>query len=123
MASKNEKSSRTKGKLVKLWGEHIPIEYYKKIPVGTKQKGSGIYALFKGDKAIYVGLSEKSIRGRLKTHATKDDLKDKWDTFSFYQIRRKKYIKDTESIILRIFEPKNNKNKGKFPKANRWVPS
>ena len=81
--------------------------------IGSKNKGTGIYALYKGKKLIYVGLSEASLRGRLKDHL-KDKLKDKWDYYKWWQIRRKQYIKDVETIILQVHKPKYNDVGGKF---------
>jgi len=116
MAVKDKKSGTDRGKLVKLWGEHIPLEDLEKKAPGRNQKGSGIYVLYNGSKVHYIGLSRTSIRSRLRTHATKDEHKGKWDNFSFYQIVNKKYVKDTESILLRIYGPKGNRYTGTFRK-------
>ncbi len=102
-----------KNKLVKKWIERISYDKYS-IALGRKQRGNGIYILYKGDKPYYVGLSTSSLRGRIRRHATKDRHKGKWNNFSFYQILKTKYIKDVESLLLRYYKPEGNKVKGKF---------
>lgn len=62
----------------------------------------------------YIGLSKRSLRGRLRSHAQRDRHKGKWDSFSFYRIDKTRYIKDVESLLLRILKPKGNRVAGKF---------
>jgi len=38
----------------------------------------------------------------------------KWDNFSFYQIGRKGYIKDIETLLLRVCNPSGNRVGGRF---------
>jgi hypothetical protein len=114
-----EKTS-DKGALVKKWAEHKPKEFYRIAP-GSNQNGSGIYILYKGDDVYYVGLSKRSIRGRLRRHATVDHHKGKWDHFSFYQIPKKKYVKDIESMLLGTYRTKGNKVGGRLKKAKEVV--
>ncbi len=113
MGKENTKKT-DRGKLVKKWGEGFFINqiHDKEIP-RHKTKGRGLYALYKNDKLVYVGLTKSSIRGRIKDHL-RDDKKGKWNRFSFYQVKRIKYIKDIETLILRIGKPKLNKRKGTF---------
>jgi hypothetical protein len=114
-----QKRKSRKGLLVKLQDEKVPAsklaerEYRSRIP-NSKTRGWGVYALFDGPKLYYIGLSNTSIRSRLKRH-TRDRLKGQWTHFSFYQIRRGKYVKDLETILLRIYKPPGNKALGKFP--------
>lgn len=105
----------TRNKLVKKWDERVSYDKYSNA-LGKKQRGKGIYILYKGKKPYYVGLSTSSLRGRIRRHATKDRHKGKWDNFSFYQILKTKYIKDIESLLLRYYKPDGNKVKGKFHK-------
>lgn len=94
------KKTSSRNKLVKKWFEgENHIDY--KNALGRKQQGSGVYILYKKGKPYYVGISTSSMRGRVRQHATKDRHKEKWDTFSFYQIRKRKYLKDIESLLLR----------------------
>jgi len=89
----NEKAKISdKSKLVKKYLEHKNWESYKEA-LGSKQRGRGIYILYDKEEVYYIGLSKKSLRSRLRQHATKDRHKGKWDNFSFYQISRQKYIK------------------------------
>jgi len=109
--TKNKTSSRNK--LIKKWAEHANWKKYK-FALGKKQRGKGIYVLYKGDKIYYIGRSGSSLRSRIKKHSLKDRHKRKWDNFSFYQILKTKYIGDIERLLLRIYKPKGNINLGRF---------
>ena len=109
------KKNSNKNKLVKKFLEHRKWDDYK-LALGKKNRGRGIYVLYKNKKVYYIGLSTSSLRSRLRRHATRDRHKGKWDEFSFYQIGRIKYVKDIESLMLRIFHPSGNKVSGKFHK-------
>ena len=109
------KKKSDKNRLVKKYLEHKEWGKFKEA-LGSKQGGRGIYALYKGAWVYYIGLSKKSLRRRLKKHAIRDRHQGEWDNFSFYQIGRTKYIKDIESLLLRIFRPRGNKVVGKFRK-------
>jgi len=109
------KKKSDKNKLVKKFLEHRKWEDYK-LALGKKSRGRGVYVLYKSEAIYYIGLSKNSLRSRLRRHATKDRHKGKWDEFSFYQIGRTKYVKDVESLMLRIFHPPGNKVGGKFHK-------
>lgn len=104
-----------KNRLVRKYMEH---ENWKKFQsaLGRKKRGRGIYALYKGEKLYYIGLSKSSLRHRLRQHATIDRHKGKWDNFSFYQIGKTKYIKDIESLLLRIAHAPGNMVGGRFHK-------
>jgi hypothetical protein len=114
-SSKLKKSDR--GKLIKKHHEHLDAEEYQKA-LGKKERGRGIYVLWRGNKIYYIGLSKTSLRRRLRTHAIKDRHKGKWDNFSFYQIGRTRFIKDIESLLIRVCRPDGNKIKGRFQKKN-----
>jgi len=104
----------TRNKLVKKWAEHKPREKFQEA-LGRKQRGIGIYVLYKGKKPepVYIGKSISSIRGRIRTHNV-DQLRGKWDNFSFYQILKKKYVGDVERLLLQYYKPKGNRLGGKF---------
>ena len=104
-----------RSKLVKRYLEHRKWKDYK-FALGKKKRGRGIYVLYKRNKIYYIGLSKKSLRSRLRQHAIKDRHKGKWNNFSFYQIGRTKYIKDVESLLLRICDPSGNRKRGRFKK-------
>ena len=82
--------------------------------LGRRDRGRGIYVLYKKGRVIYVGLSTISLRTRLRKHYSKDRLKGKWDKFSFYQITKTRYIKDVESLLLRVIRPYENRVLGRF---------
>ena len=110
---KKDKKTSDRSKLVKKHLESVDCNLYREA-LGSKQRGKGIYILYKGDNVYYIGLSKRSLRGRIRKHATKDRHKGKWDKFSFYQIGKTKYIKDVESLLLRVFRPKGNRVAGRF---------
>ena len=110
-----KKRTSDKSKLIKKHLELVNWKSYKDA-LGSKQRGRGIYILYKGDEVYYIGLSKRSLRGRIKRHAFLDRHKGKWDRFSFYQIGRKRYIKDVEALLLRVIRPKGNKVVGRFKK-------
>lgn len=110
---KKDKKTSDRSKLVKKHLEFVDCNSYREA-LGSKQRGKGIYILYKGDNVYYIGLSKRSLRGRIRKHATKDRHKGKWDKFSFYQIGKTKYIKDVESLLLRVFRPEGNRVAGRF---------
>ncbi len=117
-----KKTNSRRSSLVKLYAEHLKGENYNKAP-----KEAGIYALYQGKVLQYIGLSEvniyKRIRGHWKNRNKVGHYKyEKWDNFSFYQIpfkKRIKYIKDVETLFLRIVDTPLNKQSGKFDKKYR----
>ncbi len=116
MRLKRKKKITDRGKLVKKFWENKPSTEHRDA-LRKRDRGRGIYVLYKKDGQVYyVGLSKSSLRGRIRSHATRDRHKGKWDTFSFYQIGKTRYIKDIESLLLRIIHPVGNKVKGKFQK-------
>lgn len=72
----------------------------------------GVYALYKRDRLYYVGLA-RDLRGRLDRHM-RDRHASKWDSFSLYLIRNVNYLKELESLIIHIADPKANIQKGRF---------
>ncbi len=114
-SSKNKQSD--KGKLIKKYCEHVSLEEVNNDVLGHKQRGRGIYVLYNHNEVYYIGLSKFSLRARLKKHATEDRLKGKWNNFSFYKIGKTKYIKDIESLLLRVYRPSGNRVVGKLKKG------
>lgn len=72
----------------------------------------GIYALYKGDKLFYVGLAT-NLNNRLKQHLNKQG----WDRFSVYLTIGDSHIKELESLLLRIADPKGNKVGGRLTRS------
>jgi hypothetical protein len=73
---------------------------------------NGVYALYKRDRLYYVGLA-RNLRSRLRGH-TRDRHAGKWDRFSIYLTENDEHLKELESLILRIAEPRGNRVTGKF---------
>lgn len=106
-----------KGSLVKGYlerkdrrGFELLLSRYREV-IGNS---SGIYALYKGKKLYYVGITQ-NLLGRVNWH-TRDRHKNRWDKVSFFVIDRHRFSKDIETVILRIIEPKGNGTRGKFEK-------
>lgn len=106
-----------KNRLVKRYLEHEPRANVL-LALGRKDRGRGVYVLYKGDRVYYVGLSKKSLRSRLRGHDKSRKHRRKWDNYSFYQVTRRQYIKDLESLLLRICRPPGNGVGGRF--RNRY---
>ncbi len=80
------------------------------------QDKHGVYALYKGDRLYYVGLAT-NLRNRIKGHL-RDRHKGKWDRFSLYLVRKADHIREIESLILRVADPRGNATKGRLPRAD-----
>jgi len=79
----------------------------------------GVYALYKGDRLYYVGLAT-NLRNRIKQHLN-DKHSGKWNRFSLYLVKKAEHIKELESLILRIADPKGNCAKGRLPGADNLL--
>ena len=93
----------TRGLLIKGILERKPSVALKYLAPKLKEllhDRSGIYALYKGDDLYYVGLGTR-LHSRLRRHL-RDRLSGKWDSFSVFVIRKIKYLKDLETLILRM---------------------
>ena len=107
------KKKSDKSRLIKKNMEREKAENFI-YALGRKDRGTGIYILFSGDVPYYVGMSKTSLRSRLKKHALKDHHRGQWDEFSFYQVPRQQYIKDIETLLIRVIRPPGNKVRGKY---------
>ena len=111
----NKKSER--GSLIKEVVEHLHFESFEFLEeaINDMMKGKpGIYALYDNKKLYYVGLSI-NLKERVEEH-TKDRHVKKWNNFSIYIIKKTKFLKDIETILLRVINPPGNTVKGKIPK-------
>jgi Restriction Enzyme Adenine Methylase Associated/GIY-YIG catalytic domain len=72
----------------------------------------GVYALYRGNQLQYVGLAS-NLRSRLNQHL-KDRHAGTWDHFSVYLTVTDEHLRELESLVLRIAEPKGNKLAGGF---------
>ena len=91
------------------------LEKHQKIIKQYVRRRNGVYALYRKEKLYYVGLA-KNLRLRLKSHLH-DRHGSSWDRFSVYLTIGEQHLRELESLILRIVQPKGNKQKGKFPKS------
>ncbi|HRK01510.1 MAG TPA: hypothetical protein PLH57_02500 [Oligoflexia bacterium] len=88
--------------------------YHREIKKFAKGR-NGIYTLYSGNKLYYVGLAS-SLTGRINGHL-RDRHKGEWDTFSMYLTADPTYLKEIESLILRIVDLKGNRVRGKLKNA------
>src|SRR5580693_574812 len=115
MVMKKKKSKTLRGVLVKSYAEKLNadlLEVYRDTVKSVLGRKSGIYVLSQDGKPYYVGLASK-LRSRVANHL-KDRHKGKWDRFSFYAIGKKKYLKDIETILIRVADPDGNGQWGTF---------
>lgn len=73
----------------------------------------GVYALYKGSRLYYVGLTT-NLRRRLDRHR-KDRHEGKWDKFSLFITDSADYLRELEALVLRIASPKGNRATTKLP--------
>ncbi len=111
------KKKSSKGALIKGVSAKLPIDILDepsfKQGVQEIMRGySGIYLLYSHKTLYYIGLAT-NLYGRLLNH-TKDELKGKWDSFSIFRVERVRYLKDIESLLLRVAHPPGNAVKGHF---------
>jgi hypothetical protein len=78
-------------------------------------KQHGVYALYKKNHLYYVGLA-RDLNTRVAQHL-KDRHAEKWDRFSLYLIEKVEHLKEIESLLIRIAEPKGNLKKGGLPRS------
>ena len=109
----------TKGALIKGMSKRLPAEILAdasfKEGLHAIMKGfAGVYVLYHGDRPYYVGLT-RNLRGRVNQHL-KDRHKKKWDGFSIFRIKRVAFLKDLETLLVRVAEPPGNRSTGHVPK-------
>jgi len=113
----HRRKKSNKGALVKGVSKKLPVDilWEPSFKVGLKEisRGySGIYLLYKRRKLYYVGLA-KDLYWRLVSH-TRDRHKGKWDSFAIFRVGRVRYLKDIESLLLRVASPPGNTVTGHF---------
>ena len=91
------------------------LEKYQGIIREYVAKRHGVYALYRGNRLYYVGLTS-NLRNRLRHHL-RDRHGQSWDRFSVYLTIGDSHIKELESLVLRIVSPPGNKTGGTFGKA------
>ena len=108
-----------KGTLIKGMSNRLPIQLLDSPVFEDKLKElmkryAGIYALYKGNRLYYIGLST-DLHWRVSGH-TRNRHRGKWDHFVIIRIKRVKYLKDIETLLHRLTDAPGNRVKGKVPK-------
>jgi hypothetical protein len=111
------KRKSNKGALVKGVSKRLPVSLLDEpsFREGLQQisRGySGIYLLYKRKRLYYIGLAS-NLYWRLKSHS-RDRHRGKWDNFAIFRVGRVRYLKDIESILLRVANPPGNSVTGHF---------
>ena len=96
------------------------LEEYQDVIRSFVRGRSGVYALYRRGKLYYVGLT-KGLLGRLKMHLH-DKHGDTWDRFSVYITIGPAYMKEIESVLIRIASPPGNKQRGRFIRSENLLP-
>lgn len=117
MARTKSRRKSNKGALVKGASKALPIDLleepsFKEGLQGIMRGYSGLYVLYKRTSLYYIGLAN-NLYWRLYSH-TKDKHKNKWDRFAIFRVDRVRYLKDIESLLLRVADPPGNAVSGHF---------
>ena len=91
------------------------LEEHQKIIREFIRGRQGVYALYRKEKLYYVGLAT-NLRNRLKHHL-RDKHGHSWDRFSVYLTIGAHHLRELESLMVRVMQPKGNKQKGKFARS------
>jgi hypothetical protein len=109
--------------LVSAHLERISARVFEQFQDVIKQlvsKRHGVYALYKGDRLYYVGLA-RDLKTRLKQHL-KDQHAKRWDRFSLYLTHTDEHLKELETLVVHISQPKGNVQRGKFARSRNLRP-
>ncbi|MGV8169051.1 MAG: GIY-YIG nuclease family protein [Candidatus Nanoarchaeia archaeon] len=96
------------------------IEKYQKVIHDFIKGKHGIYALYKKDKLIYVGLAS-DLRSRLNNHL-RDRHTNTWDRFSIYLTKDASHMRELEALLIHIIKPSENRQKGNFKTSENLKP-
>jgi hypothetical protein len=112
--TKSKKKSN-KGALIKGMSKALPLELLRdrvfEDGLNEIMRGyAGVYALYNKKKLYYVGLAT-NLYARIRGH-TKNKHKHKWDSFAIFRINRVRYLKDIETLLLRVSKPPGNSVSG-----------
>jgi len=113
-----EKKKGRRNELVLGYLEKISSKVFSDYPREIKSLVAGqhgVYALYKGSRLYYVGLAT-NLKNRVKHHL-QDKHEGKWDKFSLYLVKKTDHIKELESLLLRIADPRGNSVKGRLAHA------
>lgn len=92
----------------------VVLERYQRIIRNYVRNREGVYALYRRGKLYYIGLAS-DLQWRLKHHL-RDRHRASWDSFSIYLTIGDKHLKELESLLLRVIQPKpeGNHQSGRF---------
>ncbi len=113
MKTKKPRHRTTKGRIVLHSLDNIKRTSFviiRKELRSVLRKYSGIYALYKGSKLVYVGKAD-NLYGRLQDHV-RSKRKD-WDTARLFTVNEKGYLRDLETVVNRIARPKYSIQRGR----------
>ena len=119
----NKLSRRKHARLIKYYLEGASSDLLELTPAFFEERfrhERGIYALYKDSELYYIGLT-KDLVSRLQTHL-KDHLAKKWNRFSVYVLRQRRYLKPVESLILTVAKPRGNERMGRLPRGTSLKP-
>jgi len=118
------------GRVIRRYKRDIPLKEFEKWSkgFGNSSKGWGLYALYKDDNLIYVGLATKSIRSRINAHKAAGEIP--FTHFSVFFVTGKRglaqarRIRDLEALLLKVIRPRPewNKCETKFISAKKLQP-
>ena len=117
--AKTKKKIRKSRQLILGYLESVSTEVFSNFPKALTDlvgKEHGVYALYKLGHLYYIGLAT-NLRNRIKNHL-RDKHAGNWDSFSLYLVRKADHIRELESLILRISDPKGYRTRGKLPRAS-----
>ncbi len=109
--SRRKRKKSNKGALIKGRTRRLPVELLGDLSFeeGLKKimrNYAGVYALYHGERLYYVGLTN-DLYNRLRWH-TKNRHKGKWNRFAIFRVRRVRYLKDMETLLLQVAKPPGN---------------
>lgn len=113
------KTESAKGALIKGMSRRLPSQILES-PIFEQRlrklmrRYAGIYALYKGKRAYYVGLA-RDLYGRMNRHL-RDRHAGKWDHFIIFRIQRVRYLKDIETLLHQLIDAPGNRVKGRVPR-------
>ena len=120
---RRRKQKSNKGALIKGMSKALPIELLRdpafEEGLNEMMRGyAGVYAVYKRKKLYYVGLAT-NLYWRIRGHAK--NKKGKWDSFAIFRINRVRYLKDLETLLLRVAEPPGNKVSGHLQRTQDFT--
>ena len=115
--ARQSKKKSSKGALIKGVSRRLPVELLDEpsFREGLQEitRGySGIYLLYNRKTLYYIGLAT-NLYWRLLGH-TKNKHRGNWDSFAIFRVGRVRYLKDIESLLLRVANPPGNAVRGHF---------